>query len=85
MNETNSQNDRKKRHSAMDTFLNFGICLGDIAPEIREKHPGKRVYIVVRTSQAPSIQFQAANGGKFANIFQNLTKKHFSHFYFMYF
>uniref|UniRef100_A0A0R3RRC3 BPI2 domain-containing protein n=1 Tax=Elaeophora elaphi TaxID=1147741 RepID=A0A0R3RRC3_9BILA len=62
-NETNSQHNRRKRRTAMDTLLNFGICLGDIAPDIREKYPGKRVYIVIKTSRAPSVQFQAAKGG----------------------
>ncbi|KAL4001674.1 LBP / BPI / CETP family C-terminal domain protein [Acanthocheilonema viteae] len=63
LNETNSQHDRKKRRTTIDTFLNFGICLGDIAPEIREKNPGKRVYIIIKTNRAPSVQFKAANGG----------------------
>lgn len=65
LNETDSQHDRKKRRTSMDTFLNFGICLGDIAPDIREKYPGKRVYIIIKTNRAPSVQFQAANGGNF--------------------
>ncbi|EJW83928.1 hypothetical protein WUBG_05160 [Wuchereria bancrofti] len=45
----------------MDTLINFGICLGDIAPGIREKNPGKRTYIILKTNRAPSVQFQSAN------------------------
>ncbi|EFO17334.1 hypothetical protein LOAG_11166 [Loa loa] len=65
LNQTNTRkyNNRTKRHTTMDTLLNFGICLGDIAPEIREKNPGKRAYIIIRTNRAPSIQFKAANNG----------------------
>lgn len=61
----NSQHNRRKRRTTIDTLLNFGVCLGDIAPEIREKYPGKRVYITIKTNRAPSVQFQAANNGNF--------------------
>ncbi|VDM12053.1 unnamed protein product [Wuchereria bancrofti] len=62
-NQTDSQDNRKKRNTAMDTLINFGICLGDIAPGIREKNPGKRTYIILKTNRAPSVQFQSANKG----------------------
>ncbi|VDM92070.1 unnamed protein product, partial [Onchocerca ochengi] len=64
-NETTSDSPqiRSKRRTTIDTLLNFGICFGDIAPSIREKYPGKQVYIVIGTNRGPSIQFRAANNG----------------------
>uniref|UniRef100_A0A915PI86 Lipid-binding serum glycoprotein C-terminal domain-containing protein n=1 Tax=Setaria digitata TaxID=48799 RepID=A0A915PI86_9BILA len=68
-NETNSKSDansqkkRIKRLSTLHTLIEFGVCFGDLAPEIREKNPGKKVYIIMKTNRAPSVQFQAANGG----------------------
>ncbi|KAK6100753.1 LBP / BPI / CETP family C-terminal domain protein [Brugia pahangi] len=61
--QTKSQDNRKRRHTAMDTLINFGICLGDIAPGIRERNPGKRTYIIIKTNRAPSVLFQNANKG----------------------
>ncbi|VDN04444.1 unnamed protein product [Thelazia callipaeda] len=62
-NDISRQNNRKKRQGPTESFRNFGACFGDIAPEIREKNHGKQVYIMVKTTRAPSIQFKAINKG----------------------
>ncbi|VDK27955.1 unnamed protein product [Gongylonema pulchrum] len=54
---------RWKREDGVESLRNFGVCFGDIAPEIREKNPDKRVYIIVKTVRAPSVQFKAADRG----------------------
>lgn len=54
---------RRKRQDGVEALRNFGVCFGDIAPEIREKNPDKRIYIMVKTARAPSVLFKAASGG----------------------
>lgn len=48
----------------MDTLMNFGICLGDLTPALREKYRGKRAYVIIKTNRAPSVQFQARGKGE---------------------
>ncbi|CAK5086569.1 unnamed protein product [Meloidogyne enterolobii] len=53
---------RLKRQDASD-LSSLGICLGDILPSVREKFPNQRVYIIISTERAPSVQLSGANGG----------------------
>ncbi|KAF7633517.1 hypothetical protein Mgra_00007098, partial [Meloidogyne graminicola] len=54
---------RLKRQDSSD-LTSLGICLGDILPvSVREKFPNQRVYIIISTERAPSVQISAANGG----------------------
>lgn len=53
---------RVKRQDAGD-LTSLGICLGDILPSVREKYPNQRVYIIISTERAPSVQISGSNGG----------------------
>uniref|UniRef100_A0A1I7SAJ0 BPI2 domain-containing protein n=1 Tax=Bursaphelenchus xylophilus TaxID=6326 RepID=A0A1I7SAJ0_BURXY len=37
------------------SLADLGICVGDILPAIREKHPNQKLEILVKSSQAPSV------------------------------
>ncbi|VDM27981.1 unnamed protein product [Toxocara canis] len=53
---------RSKRQSIAELEA-LGVCIGDIAPELAEKYPNRKLFLFVRTARAPSILISARNGG----------------------
>lgn len=48
---------RSRREANDDSFSNIGLCLGDLFPIVRHKHPNQNVTIQLYTKRAPSMFF----------------------------
>ncbi|CAD5207037.1 unnamed protein product [Bursaphelenchus okinawaensis] len=44
-------------------LADLGICVGDILPAIREKHPNENLTITVHSTKAPAVIFSEKDGG----------------------
>uniref|UniRef100_A0A915PVA3 Lipid-binding serum glycoprotein C-terminal domain-containing protein n=1 Tax=Setaria digitata TaxID=48799 RepID=A0A915PVA3_9BILA len=44
-------------------LADLGICIGDIIPAIKERHPNRTLALVIRTVRAPSITLSGRFGG----------------------
>ncbi|CAD5210669.1 unnamed protein product [Bursaphelenchus xylophilus] len=55
--------DEEETKSSGGGLADLGICVGDILPAIREKHPNENLTITVHSTKAPAVIFGEKDGG----------------------